>query len=65
LAGVGGIEPGAWGTFGGDGPIDPVPFSYPVENFYMTDPISRASSTMAECTRTFLGGGEARTGTHG
>ncbi|MEX2201558.1 MAG: molybdopterin-dependent oxidoreductase, partial [Dongiaceae bacterium] len=65
LAGVGGIEPASWGEFGSDGPVDATAFVYPIENFYMTDPISRASSTMAECTRTFLDGSEARTGTHG
>ena len=25
------------------------PFDSPIKNFYMTDPISRASRTMAEC----------------
>lgn len=28
-----------------------VPFGPPVENYYMTEPISRASKTMAKCTR--------------
>jgi NADH-quinone oxidoreductase subunit G len=65
LAAVGAIEPAGWGAFGSDESVDSAPFRYPVENFYMTDPISRASNTMAECTRTFLGGAEARTGTHG
>jgi NADH-quinone oxidoreductase subunit G len=40
------------------------PFAYPIANFYMTDPISRASATMAKCGAEFLGGA-ARTGTHG
>ena len=30
---------------------DDAAFYYPIENFYMTDPISRASRTMAECTK--------------
>jgi len=30
-------------------------FDYPVANFYMTDPISRASKTMAECVEQILG----------
>ncbi|MFY7781353.1 MAG: hypothetical protein ACOVQI_09500, partial [Tagaea sp.] len=34
-------------------------------NYYMTDPISRASATMAECTRVYGQGQAARTGTHG
>jgi len=30
------------------------PFKNPIHNFYQTDPISRASVTMANCTRTFV-----------
>jgi NADH-quinone oxidoreductase subunit G len=40
------------------------PFASPIRNFYMTDPIGRASPTMAECTRVFAAAA-ARTGTHG
>ncbi|MFO1059558.1 MAG: NADH-quinone oxidoreductase subunit NuoG [Dongiaceae bacterium] len=60
------IEPAAWGPFGGDGPVDPAPFVHPIANYYMTDPISRASETMAECTDVYVRGtaGE-KTGTHG
>jgi NADH-quinone oxidoreductase subunit G len=29
-------------------------FTYPIANFYMTDPISRSSKTMAECSRVIL-----------
>jgi len=32
------------------------PFEKPIRNFYMTDPISRASVTMAQCTRAFVKG---------
>ncbi|KAI5993070.1 Ndufs1, NADH-ubiquinone oxidoreductase 75kD subunit (775) [Pisolithus orientalis] len=32
------------------------PFTKPVSNFYQTDPISRASVTMAQCTRAFAVG---------
>jgi NADH-quinone oxidoreductase subunit G len=46
------------------GTVDAAPFAMPIENYYMTDPISRCSPTMAECTKEF-GIGEARTGTHG
>ena len=39
-----------WARFGAaDLPADPAPFVSPVETFYMTDPISRASETMAKC----------------
>ncbi|MBL8707255.1 MAG: NADH-quinone oxidoreductase subunit G [Rhodospirillales bacterium] len=45
-------------------------FAYPIQNFYMTDPISRASATMAECTEAFVTGtapmdANRGTGTHG
>jgi NADH-quinone oxidoreductase subunit G len=49
-------QPGAWGAFGQAGPLDPAPFASPVENFYMTDPISRASETMAKCTELYVHG---------
>ncbi|KZO99163.1 NADH-ubiquinone oxidoreductase [Calocera viscosa TUFC12733] len=32
------------------------PFEKPIKNFYMTDPISRASVTMAHCTKAFVKG---------
>jgi len=60
------IEPAAWGEFGKAGAFDDAPFASPIENFYMTDPISRASKTMAECTEVFvLRRQPAATGTHG
>jgi NADH-quinone oxidoreductase subunit G len=59
------VEPAAWGGFGKDGPLDSAPFRSPIENFYMTDPISRASETMAECTAVFVHGQQGKTGTHG
>lgn len=31
--------------------IENTPFQAPVDNFYMTDPITRSSKTMAKCTR--------------
>jgi NADH-quinone oxidoreductase subunit G len=40
---------GAWGEFGKAGDVTDAPFETPIKNFYMTDPISRASRTMAEC----------------
>jgi NADH-quinone oxidoreductase subunit G len=56
----------AWGAFGVVGPIATTPFVYPIDDFYRTDPISRASPTMAECSELFTtGAGHRRTGTHG
>jgi NADH-quinone oxidoreductase subunit G len=54
-----------WGSFGRSGTIDNAPFGPVIENYYMTDPISRASATMAKCTETFVLAARERTGTHG
>jgi len=40
---------GDWGEFGKAGDMTDAPFASPITNFYMTDPISRASRTMADC----------------
>jgi NADH-quinone oxidoreductase subunit G len=55
-----------WGPFGKDGAVEAPPFADPIADFYRTDPISRASPTMAQCAEA-LGRhkGEAGTGTHG
>ncbi len=58
------IVPAPWEEFGEAGEMDAAPFTSPVANFYMTDPISRASVTMAKCTEMRAAGGE-RTGTDG
>ena len=58
------IQPAPWGPFGADGPVAAAPFRFPIENFYMTDPISRASETMANCTEAYLRGRPTKTGTH-
>ena len=44
----------AWGEFGKAGAMKSEGFASPVRNFYMTDPISRASVTMAKCTEAFV-----------
>jgi NADH-quinone oxidoreductase subunit G len=49
-------EPADWTAFGAAGAVDSRPFAYPLANFYMTDPISRASETMAACTEVLLHG---------
>jgi NADH-quinone oxidoreductase subunit G len=61
------IAPAAWGPFGADGPMEPVPFAYPIADFYLTDPISRASPTMAQCSAVYWEQRHtpAKTGTHG
>ena len=41
---------GRWGKFGSKGKLESSDFVSPIRNFHMTDPISRASDTMAQCT---------------
>ena len=53
-----------WAAVGRDGEVTAKPFESPVRNFYMTDPISRASPTMAECSGLQASNGE-KTGTDG
>jgi len=54
-----------WKSFGKDGKCDDAPFGKYIENFYMTDPISRASKVMADCTAAFVNNEKAKTGTNG
>jgi NADH-quinone oxidoreductase subunit G len=57
-----------WGPFGEAGPVAADPFAYPIADFYRTDPMSRASHTMAQCSELFVRGRHeppARTGTYG
>ena len=55
-----------WEIFGQAGSIEASAFTYPVDNYYQTDPISRASQTMAQCTQEFVLGGTGKaTGTDG
>jgi NADH-quinone oxidoreductase subunit G len=58
------VEPATWEAFGKAGSADAKPFESPIANYYMTDPISRASATMAECTEAFVSP-KKKTGTHG
>ncbi|MCH8918923.1 MAG: NADH-quinone oxidoreductase subunit G [Alphaproteobacteria bacterium] len=53
-----------WAAFGAAGDMDRAPFVATIDNFYMTDPISRASVTMARCTESLARGAE-KTGTDG
>ncbi|MFT5485941.1 MAG: NADH-quinone oxidoreductase subunit G [Paracoccaceae bacterium] len=58
------VESSDWTAFGQAGAMDDTAFASPITNFYMTDPISRASATMAACTESFAGTAE-KTGTDG
>ncbi len=50
------LVPAAWAPFGAEGAVDAAAFVSPIANYYMTDPISRASVTMARCTDELLAG---------
>jgi NADH-quinone oxidoreductase subunit G len=65
LANPGDVAAAPWGAFGTAGPVDPRAFVSPVANYYMTDPISRASETMAKCTASARSASRGRTGTDG
>ena len=60
------IVPAPWGGFGREGPLEAKPFAYPIGDFYRTDPVSRASPTMADCAAALkAAAGSQKTGTHG
>jgi NADH-quinone oxidoreductase subunit G len=59
------LVPAAWEAFGAEGAVGDARLESPIANYYMTDPISRASKTMAECTAAFVNTAAERTGTHG
>jgi len=54
-----------WVGFGAAGPTGSGPFAYPVENYYMTDAVSRSSPTMAACTESLRATVSQKTGTNG
>ena len=59
LAAVGEIAPAPWGDFGAAGAMDDAPFASPIDDFYRTDPITRASQTMSECSAAFVTAAQA------
>ena len=54
LAGIGDVSAAPWGDFGAAGAMDEAPFACPIGDFYRTDPITRASATMVECSAAFV-----------
>jgi NADH-quinone oxidoreductase subunit G len=61
------LVPASWAPLGESGPVAAAPFVYPIADFYRTDPISRASATMAACGEAIAAQRHpaVRTGTHG
>ncbi|NKB21989.1 MAG: NADH-quinone oxidoreductase subunit G [Alphaproteobacteria bacterium] len=62
---IGDLRPSDWDKFGELGVAEGESFTSPVSNFYMTDTISRASETMAACTKALAEAVEEKTGTNG
>ena len=66
LGAVNQITPATWTAFGDDAAPEAGAFAPAVENFYASDPISRASATMAECLAAFgTAPATGKTGTNG
>jgi NADH-quinone oxidoreductase subunit G len=54
-----GADPAVWNAIGTAGTIDTkTPLESTIRDFYLTNPIARASETMAECSRIFAGGAQ-------
>jgi NADH-quinone oxidoreductase subunit G len=49
-----GADASIWTAIGAAGTIAKMPFEYPVKDFYLTNPIARASHVMAECSSLFV-----------
>jgi len=58
------VQAASWEDFGSKGDIAATALTSPVLNYYMTDPVSRVSKTMAECTEALINP-QQRTGTNG
>ncbi len=58
------VQAASWEAFGSVGNIDATALITPIDNYYMTDPVSRVSKTMAECTEALINP-QQRTGTNG
>lgn len=58
------IQSASWEDFGTKGDVRATALVSPVSNYYMTDPVSRVSKTMAECTEVLINP-QQRTGTNG
>jgi NADH-quinone oxidoreductase subunit G len=50
------IVPAAWAPFGVPGPLSPEPLRSPITDFYLVNPICRASRTMQRCSQEILHG---------
>ncbi|MBV9569974.1 MAG: NADH-quinone oxidoreductase subunit G [Alphaproteobacteria bacterium] len=57
LPGSAGTDPAIWNNIGAAGELDErTPLASPIADFYLTNPIARASETMAECSKVYVTG---------
>jgi NADH-quinone oxidoreductase subunit G len=50
-----GTDPAIWEKIGAPGPVNgQLPLQSSIDDYYLTNPIARASTTMAECSRLFV-----------
>ncbi|WCL52589.1 NADH-quinone oxidoreductase subunit NuoG [Gimibacter soli] len=59
------LVPAEWADFGAEGDVAEGGFAPAIGNFYLTNPVLRASKIMAECVEIREGNAEEATGTHG
>jgi NADH-quinone oxidoreductase subunit G len=59
------VASASWGAFGTEGKVTDDAFVSPIGDFYQTNPIARASHTMAECSVAMRADSEGATGTNG
>jgi NADH-quinone oxidoreductase subunit G len=45
-----------WGAVGEAGTLDAAPVVHAITDYYLTNPVARASETMAQCSREFVTG---------
>jgi NADH-quinone oxidoreductase subunit G len=56
-----GADPTVWNALGSEGPLDiDVPLAAAISDYYLTNPIARASRVMADCSRILLHGGDQK-----
>jgi NADH-quinone oxidoreductase subunit G len=65
LGAIDALSEADWGSFGTSGAMDETPFASPVQNYYHTNAIARASETMARCIEELLPAATEATGTNG
>jgi NADH-quinone oxidoreductase subunit G len=52
-----GADASVWNAVGADGPLDAgTPLAHAISDYYLTNPIARASETMAKCSQEFVTG---------